>query len=143
MDAESSTEARSFGQEFPMISALIREEWPVVDPALLEATNGDVDSVVALVAAATEHTRVLVRRQLEELRRAAVEPNTPAFSVADWNELMRRIQSRAGGVARDLKSQALEEATVQVRRNPIASLLVALGLGFLLGLALRGNARRG
>ena len=126
-----------------MISALIREEWPVVDPALLEATNGDVDSVVALVAAATEHTRVLVRRQLEELRRAAVEPNTPAFSVADWNELMRRIQSRAGGVARDLKSQALEEATVQVRRNPIASLLVALGLGFLLGLALRGNARRG
>ena len=143
MDAESSTEARSFGQEFPKIIALIREEWPVVDPALLEATNGDVDSVVALVAAATEHTRVLVRRQLEELRRAAVEPNTPAFSVADWNELMRRIQSRAGGVARDLKSQALEEATVQVRRNPIASLLVALGLGFLLGLALRGNARRG
>lgn len=143
MDAESSTETRSFGQDFERVTALIREEWPAVDKAALEATNGDFDGVLALVATTTEHTRALVRRQLEELRREAHQPNDSGFLPSEWNDILRRVQGRAGGVARDLKSHALEEATLQVRRNPLTSLLVALGLGFLLGLALRRSSPRG
>jgi hypothetical protein len=129
--------------EFAKLSELIRQEWPTIDKAELEATRGDLEGVVDLVAERTEHTRTLVRRQLDELRRELARPTGPGALGEDAVDVLRLLRSRVTVVARELQSQAMTEATAHVKKNPLTSLLVALGLGFLLGLVLRGGGRRG
>lgn len=144
MSDPSSADAPGSNDDFAVLARLVREEWPSVDAAALEATGGDDDQIVALVATATEHTKALVRKQLAELRGLARGTRRRAwFEDDDADELLRRAGARAKELAKDLEGQAIREATRQVRKNPLASLLVAMGLGLLLGLFFGGSRRRG
>ncbi|MBM4358148.1 MAG: hypothetical protein FJ096_08550 [Deltaproteobacteria bacterium] len=127
---------------FTRLASLIRDEWPMVDADALAATEGVDERVVELVAQRTEHTRTLVRRQLDELKRLAAKPERRSWLPDDADVFVRRLGERAATLARDLQGQALREATRHVEKNPLTSLLAALGLGLLIGMLL-GGGRRG
>jgi ElaB/YqjD/DUF883 family membrane-anchored ribosome-binding protein len=128
---------------FERLTRLVLEEWPAVDPKALAETDGDDEKLVELVATATGHTRALVRSQVAELRRLSRGERVRSWlSDLDADELVRRASSRAKALARDLETQAVDEASRRIRQNPLTSLLLALGLGLLLGLFIGGSRRR-
>ncbi len=65
--------AAEFRRAFESVAVLVREEWPTLDGALLDATEGDLERVTSLVAAHVDRTKVAARRQLLELLDVALE----------------------------------------------------------------------
>ena len=143
----------SFQRAFGAIAPLIREEWPGVDEAALEATGGDFDKVTTLIAAHLDRTRVAVRRQLEELHAIAVRAPQPGPAKAASNgasspvdELLaavRRLEALAGTEARKVSGVLLPKAQAKVKENLWISLLIALMMGLVFGLWMNGGRRGG
>jgi len=128
---------------FQRLARLVGEEWPAVDATALSETNGDEEKLVELVAKTTGHTRALVRAQVAELRRLSRGERLRSWLAdLDADDLVRRASSRAKELARDLEGQAVEEASRRIKQNPLTSLLLALGLGLLLGIFIGGSRRR-
>jgi len=82
---------------------------------------------------------------------AQAQASTPAFrnSPSDIDELRDNAAAVAGSVgdmashqyeqAYEVATDAVEETGQIIRRNPLASIGVGLGVGFLLGLILTGG----
>jgi hypothetical protein len=145
----------AFKRAFAAVAPLVKEEWPGLDAAALEATGGDFDKVTTLVADHTEHTRLVIRRQLGELlaiaerspnravNGAATErPKGVADQMDDVLAAVRRLESFASEEAKKMSSKVLPAAETRVRQNLWMSLLLALGLGVILGLWMNGGRRR-
>jgi ElaB/YqjD/DUF883 family membrane-anchored ribosome-binding protein len=130
--------ADEFRQGFEATQVLIREEWPALGTDALAATGGELDKVVELVAAQTEHTKAVIRRQLAELHQLGREG---AAKKSQVDELLGALEGRADRVVSYLKGEALPKAESTIRNNLLASLLVAAGVGLLVGLLLRGFGR--
>lgn len=156
MEARTSAHevsADDFQRVFQAVTPLIHEEWPGLDAAALEATGGDLDKVASLIAAHVDRTRVAVKRQLFELHalasRSAQQSGAPApsngwISSARIDELVaavRRLEALAAEEAKKVSGTVLPKAEAKVKENLWVSLLLALGLGLILGLWL--NGRRG
>jgi hypothetical protein len=161
--AEKSTEPTqgrdnpddAFKRAFAAVLPLVKEEWPSLDPAALEATHGDFDKVTALVAEHTDHTRLVIRRQLGELlavaersasraaNGAATErPKGVADQMDDVLAAVRRLESFASEEAKRMSSKVIPLAETRVRQNLWVSLLLAHGLVVILGLWMNGGRRR-
>lgn len=134
------TVSDDFSRRFEKIAPLIRDEWPGIDAGRLEQTKGDYDAVVALVAEQTEHTKTLVKKQLEELRRIA-EGENGAGDLRAFRQMLERMQARSLEIAGYIKNQMMPEATQQVKKNFLVTVLLAIGFGFLVGFFLRGGRR--
>ena len=78
-------------KDFAALKALILEEWPGIDGAALDGTGGDDDQLVTVIAAHTEHTRALCKKQLAELRELAASKPAPAEQL---EALVRRLEAR-------------------------------------------------
>ena len=158
MTATKVETAEAFAKAFPALQPLICAEWAAVDPKALEATEGDYEKVVALVTSATEHSRTLVKRHLAELVQIANEDAAkPAASGGDGaakaegmlgvaerslQEALRRLQAKANELADYVRKDALSDAKRKAEEHPLfVALLVAVGLGFILGFLLRGHGR--
>jgi hypothetical protein len=158
MTATKVEAAEAFAKAFPALQPLICAEWTAVDPKALGATEGDYEKVVALVTSATEHSRTLVKRHLAELVQVANEdaakPATGGgggaakgegmLGVAERSlqEALRRLQAKANEVADYVRKDALSDAKRKAEEHPLfVALLVAVGLGFILGFLLRGHGR--
>jgi ElaB/YqjD/DUF883 family membrane-anchored ribosome-binding protein len=132
--------AEQFAKDFTRTSELILEEWPELGVEKLEATGGDLEKVIAAVSDAVGKTKVTVRRQLAELhqlaQQSAGDDGVVARELRRLREMVERLESRTQDLA-DLP----KEARQKVEENLWTSLLVALGLGFLLGLLTRGGGR--
>jgi ElaB/YqjD/DUF883 family membrane-anchored ribosome-binding protein len=137
-----------FQESFEKIAPLIRDEWPVVAADALAATGGDYERVVALIADKTEHTKTLVKRQLAELRDisdkgASSNGGSTAKAVdAKLHEVLHKLQERSNEIAGYVKKQLIADAKAKVSENPLVTVLMAIGLGILLGFILRGGSRR-
>ncbi|WP_159790575.1 hypothetical protein [Sodalinema gerasimenkoae] len=157
-----------FQERFESLVPLITQEWSLMAPEELKATEGDLDLTVDLVADATEHTKTLIHAQLAELhslslsweRQAQKEkrqseelshseshdvqskseteksdhPSSP--SIDDVLDLLER---RTEQLVERVKADVLPEVKSQAKRNLGASILTALGIGFLLGLFVGGS----
>ncbi len=137
--------ATGFHDEFDKLAPLIREEWPDVDADALTATRGDYERVVTLIAAKTEHTKALVKRQLDELRAIATDGNGKGGSLGidqGVQQMLNKLHDKSNEIAGYVKKQMVTDAKVKVSENPLVSLLMAIGLGFVLGFILRGMGRR-
>lgn len=146
----------AFKRAFVALTPLVLEEWPDLDPKALEATEGDFDRVTALVAEHTDRTHVTVRRKLGELLVVAERParrangaevagDRPKPAAEQMDELfaaIRRIESFAADEAKRVSTKVLPAAEIRVQKNPWLSLLMALGLGLILGLWLNGGRRQ-
>jgi hypothetical protein len=158
MTATKVETAEAFTKAFPALQPLICAEWAAVDPKTLGATEGDYEKVVALVTSATEHSRTLVKRQLGELVQIATEdaakPRAGGGGGAakgdgvlgaaerSLQEALRRLQAKANEVADYVRKDALSDAKRKAEEHPLfVALLLAVGLGFILGFLFRGNGR--
>jgi ElaB/YqjD/DUF883 family membrane-anchored ribosome-binding protein len=132
--------AEQFAKDFARTSEFILEEWPELGVETLEATGGDLEKVIAAVSDAVGKTKATVRRQLAELhqlaQQSADDDGVVARELRRLREMVERLESRTQDLA-DLP----KEARQRVEENLWTSLLVALGLGFLLGLLTRGGGR--
>lgn len=161
-ETQPSSTAEAFRAAFDAVSALIREEWREVDAAALKETAGDLEKAVALVAKATDRTKVAVRRQIEELvavaqrsaERGAANgaangakpgfaPPRPAGSIdlEDVLAAVRRLEGFASDEAKRVGRSVVPGAESKIKENLWVSLLFALGLGMILGLWLNGRRR--
>ncbi len=140
-------DAEAFKKHFSTIEPLIREEWPEVDTAALEQTEGNHDQVVDLVAEQTEHTKALVKRQLRELAELTVDEQSEELigkverRLKEAKTVLESLQTKATDMASYVRRDMLPEAKTKATEHPIAVLLMAIGLGFVLGFILRGSGR--
>jgi hypothetical protein len=139
--ASANIWTESFKQDFAKVRPLITREWPAVDGEALLKTDGDLDRVISLVAESTSHTSALVRTKLEELHGLAIAP--PRGARDPMIELLERLEKKTTDLASELRSSALPHARDKVKDNLLVSLLVAVGLGFILGVIfVLGGGRR-
>lgn len=125
---------------FDTLRPLLLAEWPDLDREALDATAGDTDAIVNLVAQATDKPKVVIKLQVDDLVAAASDRRVRA-TAARIDEALRRLEERAGEVRDHVKRDLVPEAEQKVKENLLTSLLVALGLGLILGLLL--GSRRG
>jgi hypothetical protein len=148
----------AFQESFGKLEPVILAEWQQLDAGALTATGGELDKVVALIAERTAHTKVLVRRQLEELWQVAAEPlrrrkgATAASRLRDnlhavlpdaADDVLQELEQRTAELIRELRGGLLKDTRTRVKDNLLFSLLVTLGLGFIVGVIFTGwNFRR-
>ncbi|MFP4219988.1 MAG: hypothetical protein ACLFQ7_06315 [Phormidium sp.] len=155
-----------FKTRFEQLVPLITQEWTDLDREELIATDGDLDLAVDLIATATDHTKTLIQAQLAELHSLHLtwerreqqqkalqqapsqspsqsnpspnpdEDHPPSPSIDDVLDLLER---RTEQLVERVKADVLPEVKSQAKRNLGASILTALGIGFLLGLFVGGS----
>ena len=153
-DTASRELSRSaFQESFGKLEPVILAEWQQLDAGALTATGGELDKVVALIAERTAHTKVLVRRQLEELWQVTAEPprrrkgatgaNLHAVLPDAADDVLQELEQRTAELIRELRGGLLKDTRTRVKDNLLFSLLVTLGLGFIVGVIFTGwNFRR-
>ena len=125
---------------FPTLRPLILEEWPGLDAAALDATEGDEDRLLTLITELTGGARTRARRQLDDLRALAAKDR--AAQAADRLEtLLRRLEGQAQDLRGRVQNDLVPEAEKKVKENLLMSLAIALGFGLLLGLLLGSSGR--
>lgn len=157
----------SFKHNLDELIPLIEAEWPSMDTEVIRAAEGDVDAVVDYIAAQTEHTRTLVRRQLAELNGLAIRDRiaqeTQTQPVANGNgssaksstngtngsglsseidQILQVLERHTEDLVVQFKKDVLPEVGDRARSNIGTSLLTALGIGFVLGIILGGGRGR-
>lgn len=147
-----------FKASFGVITPLILEEWPQLTADRLAATAGDLNQVVDYIAAETDRTRILIRRQLQELYQIALanqppaassrlatrltELTTEALTDSHFKATIAELEARTEKLLHQFKQETLPDLTEQVKKNPVGSLLAAVGVGFVLGLVFGGGRGR-
>ncbi|MCB9765701.1 MAG: hypothetical protein H6739_38360 [Alphaproteobacteria bacterium] len=162
MPATYTLSAADFSRDFDALKGLILSEWPDIEAGALDATDGEVDEVVRVVAEQTDHSRTLVRDQLAELQHIHNKSNNgPSVQIERMlNRLETRVNELSGQVkdelvpqarkrAVELRDEARERAMAakdqveeKVHENLLVSLLIAVGFGFIIGLLLGGSRGR-
>lgn len=160
----ASPDPQIFHDLFGQLSPLILDEWPTIEAADLEATEGVLDGVVVLVAEASGRTRAKSRQLLGELievvqqpMRAAPPtprpppPQPPAPVPPERPPPRREPESRVAEPVESFIASLeghLEDLTREVKRDvaPLAAdtarehlglvLLLTGAIGFALGLFL-------
>jgi ElaB/YqjD/DUF883 family membrane-anchored ribosome-binding protein len=136
-----------FQSAFERVFGLILEEWPTVNVDALKETGGDFEKVTALVAETSGRTRALVKRQLGELVRVIDENGTaptegsPRHKFQDVVDMFEKKSRDLLELAKGEFPEARAKLEEKVEENLWTSLLIALGLGFILGLLTRGGGR--
>ncbi|PZO44404.1 MAG: hypothetical protein DCF21_13405 [Leptolyngbya sp.] len=150
---------KAFKHHFESMVPLLLSEWPQLTKENLAATEGDVDSTVVYISDETDRTKTLVRRQINELATlvevdapapgkvaangassASLEPAGPlGIDKSSIDNLLDDLESRTENLIQELKAEMLPELEKRARGNLGQSLLIALGIGFVLGLILRGK----
>ncbi|WP_448571698.1 hypothetical protein [Trichothermofontia sp.] len=154
-DNKPTLSTTEFKEHFSSLVPLILEEWPAVVRESLEATSGNLEQVVDQIAAQTDRTRTLIRRQLAELYTLAQAEATQLkagaeriasesksrLDIAQLEPLLHKLEERTEKLFAQFEKDVLPEVTEKAKQNLGTSLLTALGIGFLLGLLLGGWGR--
>ena len=112
-----------------------------MDGEALDQTHGDFDLVVALIAMETDHSKTLVKKQLEEIATVANDNGANDNEVRKLRQMVERLQAKSQDVTDYVKKQMVTDARDKVGQNPLVALLMAMGFGLLLGFILRGLGR--
>lgn len=139
-------DAARFEARFEELRVLILEEWPDVEVDALDATGGQFELVAALVAEATGRTRAVSRRQLRELLAELDPPSEPRprapraarepRHLDPLERLFVTLESHLEDLTKQVKADVTPLAVDTVRQHMGLALLIAGGLGMMLGLAL-------
>ncbi|HSM82842.1 MAG TPA: hypothetical protein VLS96_14220 [Nodosilinea sp.] len=154
MASHTTTAPQSaFKHHFDALVPLMLAEWPQLLEDNLVATEGDLDLAVAYISDETDRTQTLIRRQINELatlvKADAASLATNGSQPAEVAEapspsstietLLDDLESRTEHLIQELKAEMLPELEKRARGNLGQSLLIALGIGFVLGLILGGK----
>ncbi len=141
MSEEQDVTLQEQVRNFNALRDLILEEWPSVDAEALDATGGDRQLIVELVAERTEHTKALVKKQLAELEELTQEKKGESNEYAQLKAKLGQLQaklSEMAGYTRSQISEGISETKVKADEHPLIVLLMAMGLGLILGIFVRG-----
>lgn len=130
-----------FAERFDRLAPMILEEWPQVDGEALDQTQGDLDLLVALIATETDHSKTLVKKQLEEIATIANDNGASQNEVRKLRQMVERLQAKSHDVTDYVRKQMVTDAKEKVNQHPLQSLLMAVGLGVIIGFLLRGFGR--
>jgi hypothetical protein len=153
-----------FHAAFPQLASALLEEWPALQAEPLSATQGDLDKVIGLIVETTGHTKTLVRRQLGEILQIVTAPSESApgrgrgmaqdaraagAAVSDAaheallavEAILSEFEKKSGHVLRDLRGSVLTPTRDAIRQHWLLSLLISLGLGFIVGVLFHGLTR--
>lgn len=159
MPSPPSFDPQQVRAAWPELRALILDEWHDLDVAAVDETAGDADALVTLVAEHGERTRAMTRRLLAELLLLAREQQAPApppsrapratsrrvqaaAATADSNpldpfdRLVSSLEDHMEDLARQVKDDVTPLAVDTARRHLGLSLLLAGGIGLMVGLFL-------
>lgn len=132
------------------LKPLLLEEWPGLDGDAIDATGGDREQLIALIAEKTEHTRALVSRHLDELARLSGGKGKTDAVIGKLEASLRRLEGQATQVVDRVRDELVpsaqarvEEAQSKVQENIWVSLAAALGIGLLIGLLFGSSVARG
>lgn len=146
----------TFEAAFAALQPAIVFEWPEVPEAEIQQTAGDLDRLLVLLASKTGRTKVALRRSLEEIFAVIMEPpvrprvtrkgkDTAAPPEGGWpssvEDLLAELEQRSASVVRELRRGMFADTKVRIRENLLLSLLIAVGLGFILGGLMHGSSR--
>lgn len=144
----------AFHDAWSQIAPLILGEWEQIDEEALEKTEGDLDKVAALVAERAGRTRAMARRLLFELYQVAIGSDPATRTRASQRRqnsesplpesveaMVHELERRAAQVMRELRGGFVQKTTHRIHENLIFSLLVTLGLGFIVGVLFTGSGR--
>jgi hypothetical protein len=134
-------------QHLQDLAPLLLEEWPQLQHDQVLATEGNLDDLIGYISTQTEHTRTLIRRHLGELyslRQAKVtQPPTARIdelkSHSQVNQLLEELETRTDRLIKEFRSELLPELEQKARSNLGTTLVITLGLGFILGLLAGGK----
>lgn len=140
-NAHQDTKQAAFAERFERLAPMIREEWPEVDRIALEQTKGDFELVVALISTETDHSKTLVKKQLQEIATIADDNGASQNEVRKLKQMVERLQAKSQDVTDYVKRQMVADAREKVNQNPLVALLTAVGVGLILGFILRGLGR--
>lgn len=126
---------------------LLLEEWPQLQPDALLATGGDLEQLITHISTQTEHTRALTRHHLGELyslwlikvAEPTLSPTDELKSHAQVNQLLEDLEARTDHLIKEFRSELLPELEKKARSNLGTTLVITLGLGFILGLLAGGK----
>jgi ElaB/YqjD/DUF883 family membrane-anchored ribosome-binding protein len=135
--AATEVSADEFRAAFARVRPLVEKEWPAIDGAALEATAGELDKVIDLVSRETEKTRDAVKEQLFALHGKATRKKLDRLEA-----IVDKLEKRTREIADKVKRDYAPKAEAKIKENLWTSLLIALGLGMLIGLLLRLGGRR-
>jgi ElaB/YqjD/DUF883 family membrane-anchored ribosome-binding protein len=150
---------KAFQENFSQLTPLILEEWGQLDRSSLESTHGNFEQVIEQIATETEHTRTLIRRQLNELYRIVLQDQTQSdrsesgrspqsnssahsSAASDIDQVLKQLEERTDELVAQFKKEVLPQLSDRARNNIGTSLLAALGMGFILGLLFGGTRGR-
>jgi len=78
----------------------------------------------------------------ETIRRETRENTEDANAHKSADEVAKGLEKAAHYLNNNSVEQMEKKATTAVRKNPIPSVLIALGIGFILGLLLSGGSKK-
>ena len=120
---------------------LLVDEWPEVDRKLLDDAGKDLGDVVDVIATATGRTKTLVKAQISELAVHAQANNDDKDDLTRMRRMLKNLEDKSQELA-EFARDRIPQAQEKVRDNLVVSLLVAVGLGFLLGFTARSSYNR-
>ncbi len=124
------------------LTPLLLEEWPEIDRAALDGAGQDLGEVVGVISTSTGRTKTLVKAQISELAvYAQSESDEKKDELSRIKNMINRLESKSQEMVEYARGQ-IPQAQEKVRENLVVSLLVAVGLGFLLGFVARSAGRR-
>ncbi len=88
------------------------------------------------VAAGTQEKK----KKVDPLRKSS-DVEALREGISDLGDSVSDMASRHYRNARDTATDALDEATLAIKRNPYAAMGIGLGVGFLLSVILTGGRR--
>ncbi len=151
-NGNGSSDPQTFEKTFQQIVPLILEEWPQLTREDLLATEGKLEQAIHYISSQTEHTHALVRRYVNELvglvqTNRSEDASTDAPNEARVGEVMSSkiddlvtdLEARTEQLMQEFKAEVLPELERRARSNLGTSLLIALGIGFILGLSFGGK----
>lgn len=138
-------DAAELERRFESLLPLMQEEWPELAEAELRRIGPDADALVAHIAERTGQGRVMSRRLLAELLdlcapRAARPRPRAAPAAASGSEpldnLVASLEAWLDDLTRQVKREVAPMALNSARQHIGMALLLAGGLGLMVGLVL-------
>jgi len=149
-----------FKESFATVVLLMKEEWAALEDDALAELDGDLEQAVALLATHLESTKAAARRHIVELVDLAVSqeahrersngaapptegeaPRSKLPPLDDVFAALHRLETFAVEEAKRV-SEIIPEAKAHAQKSMWRTILMALGIGLLLGMWLNRGRKK-
>ena len=114
---------------------LIKKKWPTIAQQTLKATKGSIDDLVEVIANQTGTSSNGIKRQLFEIIDSIRENNW------EISEKIEPIETQLEELLEELNNTLRPKIESPIRKKPILSIVIAAGIGLLIGTFLNSGRK--